>query len=63
MRMTPLEVGALAAEAAFKIIESHLESHNDRSAAAEHTRRLLTDQRRMLRQEAQELLDERRHKA
>jgi len=61
--MTPLEVATLAAEAAFKLIENHLDDPNDRIEAAGHTRRLLSDQKRMLRQDAQEMLDERRHKA
>lgn len=58
--MTPFEVALLAAKAAFEIIERELEHHDERREAAEQVRRMLSDQKLMLRADAQAMLDARR---
>lgn len=59
--MGPVEmVAAAAAAAAFKLIEEALDNMDDRKEAARRTRELLTDQKLLLRADAQAMLDERR---
>ena len=53
-------VAAEAARAAFAIIESKVEDMATRRIVAARTREMLTDQKLLLRAEAQELLDDRR---
>jgi len=60
--MTIAEVAIAAAMAAFEIIERELDDHDDRKEAADQVRRMLSDQKLMLRADAQSMLDARRRK-
>lgn len=56
------QVALAAAMAAFEIIEKHLTETDERQAASARVREMLTDQKLLLRADAQAMLDARRHR-